>query len=102
MINRKRRTVVELVILAILVVLMSWYLFMGRKITDVDDKVIPFCTSTDNGIDVSMDYIWEIQAVRRFWRDIVSIIPVWKMCQNGLNGLACWSGQTNNRIQKLV
>ncbi len=40
MINRKRRTVVELVILAILVVLMSWYLFMGRKITDADDKVV--------------------------------------------------------------
>ena len=36
----KKRTVVELIVLAVLVALMSWYLFMGRKITDADDKVV--------------------------------------------------------------
>ena len=41
-------------------------------------------------------------ASRRFWMDTVSIIPVWKMYQHGLNGLACWSRQTNSRIQKPV
>ena len=35
----KKRTVIELVILVVLIVWVSWYLFMGRKITGVDDNV---------------------------------------------------------------
>lgn len=35
----KKRTVIELVILVVLIVWASWYLFMGRKITGVDDNV---------------------------------------------------------------
>ena len=34
----KKRTVIELVILVVLIVWASWYLFMGRKITGVDDN----------------------------------------------------------------
>lgn len=37
----KKRTVIELIVLAVLVILMSWYLFMGRRITGADDKVVP-------------------------------------------------------------
>ena len=35
----KKRTVIELVILVVLIVWAPWYLFMGRKITGVDDNV---------------------------------------------------------------
>lgn len=37
--KQHKRTVIELVILVVLIVLASWYLFMGRKITGADDNV---------------------------------------------------------------
>lgn len=36
-----RRTKIELIILAVLLALVSWYLFMGKRITDATDEVIP-------------------------------------------------------------